>query len=513
MKVRKVIMKISFAVCVFLSCCGISLSTGAGVGGGCEPYGGGDQLMTSAWLDDVGPCVSLYAGSVGGGIQQPRGLVNSPLTAGDLLVADMGEKPPGDNPWFSTRKGENGRIVALRDMNDDGVIGDDEWIVLARQKGLNHGIAVHNGYLFASTSDKIYRWPYEAGQWEDLGDGELVLYNMDMTGAPGPGGGLSSPLGHSTRTLIFDKQGRLYVSVGSVGNVDGDSYRSRIRRFGNLSDPDLSAPVDFTGGEIFADGLRNEVGLAWADDKEEVLFGVENGMDNLKRSDLGGDIHNDNPAEELNAFPVDKPGMHYGYPWCFTEYELGSPKAEGRGSQWALEGQAVADDAYCKNPEKNVPPMHSMQSHSAPLGISFYGKDWKQVSECCRGLDVGAEGANETDGLTSVNTTSTTTTNSSSCEEIMAVALPCQYIGNAFVPFHGSWNRDDPTGYKVVRLAFDEDHSSVKEEEDFIWAGKDGPKWKTGMRPVDVAFGPRGEMYISSYKSGEILLVRSQTTQ
>ena len=51
-----------------------------------------------------------------------------------------------------------------------------------------------------------------------------MIYNMDMTGDPGPGGGLSSPLGHSTRTLVFDNEGRLYISVGSLGNVDGDSY-------------------------------------------------------------------------------------------------------------------------------------------------------------------------------------------------------------------------------------------------------------------------------------------------
>ena len=53
-------------------------------------------------------------------------------------------------------------------------------------------------------------------------------------------------------------------------------------------------PIDFSLGEVFADGLRNEVGLAF--DAHGVLWGVENGADNLVRDDLGGDIHNDNPA-------------------------------------------------------------------------------------------------------------------------------------------------------------------------------------------------------------------------
>ena len=56
--------------------------------------------------------------------------------------------------------------------------------------------------------------------------------------------------------------GRLYVSVGSLGNVDRDSYRSRIRRF-PASAVLGSTSLDFQHAEVFADGLRNEVGLAF----------------------------------------------------------------------------------------------------------------------------------------------------------------------------------------------------------------------------------------------------------
>ena len=44
---------------------------------------------------------------------------------------------------------------------------------------------------------------------------------------------------------------------------------------------------------------------------------MENGRDNLTRDDLGGDIHIDNPAEELNLFA--RPAQPYGYPFCFSE--------------------------------------------------------------------------------------------------------------------------------------------------------------------------------------------------
>ena len=36
-------------------------------------------------------------------------------------------------------------------------------------------------------------------------------------------------------------------------------------------------------------------------DKDEMLWGVENGVDELARSPWGN-IHNENPAEELNCF-------------------------------------------------------------------------------------------------------------------------------------------------------------------------------------------------------------------
>ena len=89
------------------------------------------------------------------------------------------------------------------------------------------------------------------------------------------------------RTLAFDAEGKwLYVSIGSNGNVDGDSFRSRIRRF-DISTY-VNQPFAYNDGEIFADGLRNEVGLAF--DSYGDLWGVENGADNLYRSDLGGDM-------------------------------------------------------------------------------------------------------------------------------------------------------------------------------------------------------------------------------
>ena len=96
--------------------------------------------------------------------------------------------------------------------------------------------------------------------------------------------------------------------------------------------------------QVFADGVRNEVGIAF--DGEGVLWGVENGPDQLSRDDLGGDIHNDNPAEELNRF--NKPGVHYGYPYCFSTYKLQNYTQRTQFAWPTFMNDGIHNDAWCK---------------------------------------------------------------------------------------------------------------------------------------------------------------------
>ena len=108
-------------------------------------------------------------------------------------------------------------MTLLYDDDADGVAGATERVEQASASGLNHGIAIDGGYLYASSASTVYRWPYTAGDRQPLGAGEAVV-----TGLPSDG--------HSTRTLVFDASGRLYVSIGSDENVDNDSSRARIVR-------------------------------------------------------------------------------------------------------------------------------------------------------------------------------------------------------------------------------------------------------------------------------------------
>ena len=99
---------------------------------------------------------------------------------------------------------------------------------------------------------------------------------------------------------------------------------------------------DGSDAEIFAEGIRNSVGMDFQPDTG-VLYFTDNGGDML-----GDDI----PPEELNAAP--EKGMHFGFP-----YYVG--------------GDTQHDDWKDKTPPKQVTmPVAEFQAHAAGLGFKFY---------------------------------------------------------------------------------------------------------------------------------------------
>ncbi|MGC9399202.1 MAG: PQQ-dependent sugar dehydrogenase [Anaerolineae bacterium] len=100
-------------------------------------------------------------------------------------------------------------------------------------------------------------------------------------------------------------------------------------------------------------------------------------------------------------------------------------------------------------------PAMEMQAHSAPLGLTFY---------------TGGQ-------------------------------FPAAYRGDLFVAFHGSWNRTEPTGYKVVRIPLEA--GQLREVEDFAvgWLRSDGSYWG---RPVDVVTGSEGSLFVSDDHGGRV---------
>jgi glucose/arabinose dehydrogenase len=81
--------------------------------------------------------------------------------------------------------------------------------------------------------------------------------------------------------------------------------------------------------------------------------------------------------------------------------------------------------------------------------------------------------------------------------------LPEELQGAALLAFHGSWNRTRKTGYRVASLHWRADGSI--EERDFL-SGFEHDEDVIG-RPVDVAEGPDGAIYVSDDYAGAIYRV------
>jgi glucose/arabinose dehydrogenase len=151
------------------------------------------------------------------------------------------------------------------------------------------------------------------------------------------------------------------------------------------------------------------------------------------------------PPEHENLPPEEinilQDGGDYGWPYCYGN-RLPNPEYN--------------DIARCA---RTIPPAAELQAHSAPLGMSFLAR---------------------------------------------ATRLPAEYRGDLLVAYHGSWNRDTPTGAKVVRVRVS--GGAPGTAEDFItgWQRADGSRWG---RPVDVVVAADGAVLISDDQSGAIYRV------
>ena len=136
-------------------------------------------------------------------------------------------------------------------------------------------------------------------------------------------------------------------------------------------------------------------------------------------ADHGIDHHgNDEPPEEVNLLTE---GNDYGWPYCYADQVANTaipyPAPQGYDTI----------QAYCE--DATVGTSETYQAHSAPINLKFYEGEM----------------------------------------------FPEEYQGDAFVTMRGSWNRYPATGYKVVRLDFD-DSGELQGVEDFVssWLIEDG---------------------------------------
>ena len=74
-------------------------------------------------------------------------------------------------------------------------------------------------------------------------------------------------------------------------------------------------------------------------------------------------------------------------------------------------------------------------------------------------------------------------------------AFPAEYVGDAFAVFHGSWNRADRTGHKVVRVPM-KNGAPTGEYVDFLtgFVTADAEPWG---RPASVTVASDGALLLS----------------
>ncbi|WP_293914072.1 sorbosone dehydrogenase family protein [Deinococcus sp.] len=337
----------------------------------------GATTLSGGFSVPQGFAVTTYAE----GFQKPRLMVLSP--GGDVFLSDSSA----------------GKIYVMR----GGAVAQSKQVFA---EGLNqpHGLAFHGGYLYVANTDGVVRFAYKSGDQKASGEAQKLL-------------ALPSGSGHSTRTVVFGPDNKMYVATGSSCNVceESDTRRAAVWVYDEGG----------KNGQAYATGLRNAVGLEWYGG---TLYATNNGRDNL-----GDNI----PPE---GFYKLAQGRDFGWPYCYTTQP-------GEAQIWDKDfGKKSAE--VCK---ASTPAFALTTAHSAPLGLAFYtGK-----------------------------------------------AFPAAYQGMMFVALHGSWNRSEKSGYKVVMI----DPKSGK-VQDFLTGFLSGGATKG--RPVALLSLPDGSMLLTDDDSGKV---------
>ncbi len=205
-------------------------------------------------------------------------------------------------------------ILRLRDTNADGVA--DEIVAFGNFAGT--GIAINKGYLYASSDEAVYRFKLNSNnEVENPDQPELIVT------------GLVNKRQHSSKSLAFDNNGNMYVTIGAPSNACQEKDRTAG------SPGQTPCPILETAGGVwqfnpnklnqtYADGvryitgLRNVVGLDWNSSVNE-LYVTQHGRDQLNQLhpiQYSVEQSAELPAEE---FFMAKKAMDFGWPFCYYD--------------------------------------------------------------------------------------------------------------------------------------------------------------------------------------------------
>ena len=389
-----------------------------------------------------GFCASVFADSLG----RARHITVAPN--GDVYV----------NTWSSSytelKNAPGGYIVALRDTDRDGKADVVQRFGPVHQDGKaggGTGIAVYRDALYVEDLGKIVRYRLSGGRLAPQEKADVIL------------SGLWTERGHIMHPFAITTDGVLYVNSGSITNSCQEKDRT-LESPGISPCPELALHAGiwrydanktgqtFSPSERYATGTRNVVALAV--NADGTLYATLHGRDHLgphwpKLYTM--EQNNELPAE---LFTRINRGDDFGWPYCYFDarqrQHVLAPEYGGDG------GKAQGVCAQKKQPDLTFP------AHWAPNGMTFY----------------------------------------------RASTFPAKYRGGAFVAFHGSHDRaPKQAGYLVAFVPFEAAKPAGRYEEfatGFAGAGPPANPAEAPHRPMGVAVGPDGALYVSDDVKGRI---------
>ncbi|KAI9490460.1 hypothetical protein BDB00DRAFT_931248 [Zychaea mexicana] len=401
----------------------------------CKPA---SPLQPSQELD----VMAGYEAQVLAQVQGPRKLIVDP--ANHILVT-------GSEGLFSIRLDDcgNADVKQLLDNLDDGSVG--------------YGIALYDSKLYVTSSQSVHRFPYVDGQHTSLKleDGEQVLININT---------------QSDFDVAIDPFGHAYVPRAANEENTFAEKSALIKRFNVHAVP--SDAYDFeTDGEVFASGTNVHGGMDF--DAQGRLWGIDAPYQSFHRSDLGGEISPNGLAEEMNVYEF--PYLNYGYPYCFTEYDLKSytSQAKGKGGQWghpSFMNDTVDLDAFCQESENNRRPAVPLAPMNSASAVHFY------MGQFC------SVGDDKTLGT--------------------SVGMPCNWTDTPIVAYRGSAGQAD--GHRVSHLPFDDLGHKPRwdREENVIFQAKQPCQGDGCLTPVGLAVDGYGRLLVSSEDTNEVFMIQ-----
>lgn len=352
---------------------------------------------------------------------------------------------------------ENSAIAVLHDPNNDGKAEEVlKFGGYRKKQKWSYATAMHvyNGYLYFSSELVVYRYKLTPGSLIPEGDVEVVLTDDHEHGKHE----------HIGKPLAFDDQGNMYVPFGAPSNACQSPKRTPgapgqdpcpdLEKHGGIWKFDANKLNQTQeDGQKFATGIRSVVAMDWNPDDKN-LYVVVHGRDDLLRlfpNKFNGWQSALLPSEE---FIRVEEGSDFGWPYCYYD-QLQEKKV--LAPEYGGDGKIVGRCEECDDPIIGFP------GHWAPNDLVFYQGD----------------------------------------------QFPERYKNGAFIAFHGSTNRAPypQSGYFVGFVPFKNGEPSGEWEVFADGFAKVDPIVSVRdakFRPMGIAFGPDGSMYLSDSVKGKI---------